>query len=252
MVQFIHDGKSIQEIYTIGFPNRTLESCRRKSYIVRKSLDPAPHARMPQAWSHTDLDLIVRLREQGVSYRDMQSRYFPTRTITQIETRHNQLLSGHRPNGSSHFRWKSEEDETLLRLRKQGRSYDHISRVLPWRSEVAVFGRIRALLAAKPTLARKSSNVRLTSSEKETIKSMNLSGEETSEIARFLGRSYNTVQDELRRNGMPRNVTTTQSVEHWKQEDIDTLKSVLTERSHMAHKLLPHRSVNSVNSMLYN
>jgi len=62
----------------------------------------------------------------------------PPATLAQLrEIARLKIIAGVTPTCRAHFRWRPEEDETLLGMRQSGFSFREIARALPGRSKTA-------------------------------------------------------------------------------------------------------------------
>lgn len=101
----------------------------------------APEAKLfrrNQPWTYDEEQLLLKLRqEQEMPWGEM-IEYFPGRTWRGIQTKYHDLTGTKQKRLKELRAWTDEENEILLDLRKAGKSWEEIDKVLPGRSVVAI------------------------------------------------------------------------------------------------------------------
>ncbi len=102
---------------------------------------------MARRWSEEEKELIIKLRKEGFSAREMVP-YFDNRTEATIKNLASKLC----PKNS---KWTEEEDRILLELYSEGKSTKQIAKQLPGRTLASIRTRIQATLLATGEATRK-------------------------------------------------------------------------------------------------
>lgn len=165
------EGNSWQKI-TESFPRRTPQALKRRLKILleRESQSESnPHLESLKSkdrdfWTDEQDEILVRLRLEGSSWEDVVAALpLPERTANAARSRFQHLKENHNIKSPlrDKSRYGSEEDQMILKLKGEGKSWSEIAEALPGpkRSDAALYIKYMRLiklhgLERAPTVAR--------------------------------------------------------------------------------------------------
>lgn len=86
----------------------------------------------PENWSEEEIDLLQRLRRQGIRLADIHAKHLPHRSFAAV------MLRSYRLGGRRRQLWSQNEQELLFNMRKKGHTYGVIQKLLPQRTVAAL------------------------------------------------------------------------------------------------------------------
>ena len=165
--------------------------------VILPESGPSPVPRLIKRsfkrWRPDEEDRLVELRNQGKSWEEI-SASFPDRSWGAMKVKYYSLTGQSAPTSKRKKGkpWTSAEDKRMLKLLKDGLTWDEIAAKLPGRSRTAVYNRYYRR-QGQDKAAPKSTMKEYTKEEDDVlIKTLN-SGKSVAETARLLGKSHSSV-----------------------------------------------------------
>ena len=233
LAKLLAEGKTYREIVP-QLPGRTLASIKFKGTNMRDWY-----------WSQDDYDQLSRGISEGLSDREIQQKYFPSRTRKAIGQKKRRGITP-RPNA-----WSDAEGQMLLKLREEGKSILQIHEALPQRSVRAIQKRVIEFLVQQKIKPRPPTYA-YTAEDVEILKSMRADGLDNAQIASRLHRTTRSITAKLYTPGLRSNSTEPRMNTRWTKAEDEKLAPFLNKRLEITKLLglLSNRSEAAIISRL--